>query len=62
MKVTALTRRTLEARREARDYTKAGWEKLPVPIAVWKDGHVIADVAIGADKKTIWIKTERKRK
>ena len=63
MKVTAFTREVLAGRREIRDYTKAGWERCPVPLDLINGGrqnHKITDVAISTDGKGVWIKTNLK--
>lgn len=68
MKVTNLTRSMLTVRRDVRDMTRDGWEKVGEGGGrLWelyrggRTREVITDVKIAADGKSLWIKTGEPR-
>lgn len=69
MKLSPLTRQALRGRREVRDLTREGWEQVGEGGGnLWelhrgcRHDHVITDVRIACDGKSLWIKTSPRRK
>jgi len=70
MLVTPYVRKQLAVRRFRRDMKKQGYERVNEDAAVLRDisrggrsyggnQHVIADVKIDIDRKSLWVKTEK---
>jgi len=67
MKVSDITRSALAHRREQRDLSKNGWERVGEEGGRlwelhrgWRWNHHITDVRVSVDGKSLWIKTAAK--
>lgn len=67
MKLTPFAKSALAVRRERRDMPKEGWEPVGEGgSALWelyrggRTDHIITDVRIAADGKSLWIKTAKR--